>query len=247
MKKFVIVVPSYNNKDWYDKNLKSVLNQNYSNFRIIYTDDCSPDGTGDLVEDFVNKRGNKKHLIKVIRNEKRVGAMKNIYDMIHSCEDDEIMVLADGDDFLAHPNVLNKLNNAYSNNDVWMTYGSYKHPNGQRGCCKPYEPKIVQTNSFRFAQWRASHLRTFYKWLFAKIPANDFYDPQGQWLDVAWDLAFMLPLLEMSGPRHKYIHDFMYVYNDANPISDYRIKLGRQGAMDHYIRTKPRYDRIDGK
>ncbi len=49
--RFVIVIPSNNNKDWYQKNLDSVFNQRYLNYRVIYIDDGSTDNTGTLVED----------------------------------------------------------------------------------------------------------------------------------------------------------------------------------------------------
>jgi len=244
MKKFVIVIPSYKNSCWYKRNLSSVLSQNYDKFRAIYVDDKSPDNTGNLVEEFLSAQ-DKKGLFKLIKNQTRVGAMKNLYDMIHSCDDDEIIVTLDGDDWLAHPNVLNKLNKVYSDEDVWMTYGSYQdHPNNSRGCCRPFEPMVVQQNVFRRAQWRASHLRTFYKWLFAKIRQEDFYDPDGKWLDMAWDLSFMIPMLEMSGPHYRYIHDILYIYNNENPISDYKVNIKRQGFLDHFIRTKPTYKRL---
>ncbi len=165
--------------------------------------------------------------------------------MIHSCEDDEIIITLDGDDWLAHSGVLTKLNQVYSDPNVWMTFGSYKDsPNGHRGCCKPYEQHVIDRNSFRREKWRASHLRTFYTWLFKKINKEDFLDPKGEFLDVAWDLSFMFPMLEMAGNRHKYVHDILYIYNNENPIQDYKIKLGRQGMMDKFIRTKKRYDRI---
>ena len=47
---FVIVIPSYNNAQWYKRNLDSVFAQTYKNFSVIYLDDCSPDGTGQLVK-----------------------------------------------------------------------------------------------------------------------------------------------------------------------------------------------------
>ena len=55
MKKFVIVVPGYNYSKWYDKCLLSVINQKYDNYRVIFTDDCSSDGSGDLVKKFLEK------------------------------------------------------------------------------------------------------------------------------------------------------------------------------------------------
>ena len=245
MKKFVIVIPSYKNSKWYEKNISSVITQNYpkEHYRILYVDDLSPDDTGNLVEEYIKKYNISN--IKLTKNTERVGAMKNLYDMIHSCDDEEIVVTLDGDDYLSNSSVLTKLNRIYSDPNIWMTYGSYMNSSdGSRGCCRPYEQKIIDSNSFRSAQWRASHLRTFYSWIFKKIKKEDFLDGQGKWLDMAWDLSFMLPLLEMTGNKHKYIHDILYVYNTDNPISDYKVNVKRQGMLDRFIRNKPKYNRI---
>ena len=56
-KKIVILIPSYNNSRWYKENLDSIINQNYSNYRIVYVDDCSPDNTGQLVETYIKECG----------------------------------------------------------------------------------------------------------------------------------------------------------------------------------------------
>ena len=40
-KLIVIVTPSYNNRDWWEWNLKSLIMQDYHNYYIIITDDCS--------------------------------------------------------------------------------------------------------------------------------------------------------------------------------------------------------------
>lgn len=55
-KPIVVVIPSYNNAGWYQLNLVSVLSQKYKNYRIIYIDDASPDGTGEKVEGFFQNR-----------------------------------------------------------------------------------------------------------------------------------------------------------------------------------------------
>jgi hypothetical protein len=46
----------------------------------------------------------------LIRNPVRVGALENLYRCIHTCDDQEIVILLDGDDWLAHPRVLQTLN-----------------------------------------------------------------------------------------------------------------------------------------
>lgn len=245
MKKIVVVIPSYKNERWCERNLQSVLSQNYQNFRVVYTDDCSPDKTAELVERFIQKHaaGQKVNLVV---NTERLGAMQNLYNMIHSCEDDEIVVTLDGDDWLAHSDVLRKLNSVYADPNVWFTWGSYvDHPRNTRGCSKPIPRNVLDAGTYRRHQWCTSHLRTFKAKLFKRIRKEDFYDPKGKWLDMAWDLSFYIPFVEMAGHHGRYIHDILYIYNNENPIQDYKVNVSRQGAMDHFIRSKPRYPKID--
>lgn len=244
MKKIVIIIPSYKNSQWYERNLASVMAQNYENFRAVYIDDCSPDNTGELVEQYIAKN-NFGHKIKLIRNSVRVGAMQNLYEAIHSCEDDEIIVTLDGDDWLAHPEVLTRIDSLYSDPNVWMTYGQYRSwPDNGIGCSRQIPTQVIEGNSFRSYGWCSSHLRSFYTWLFKKIKKEDFLDSFGKFYPSAWDLALMFPMLEMSGYRSKFIPDVLYIYNVDNPINDFKVDLGLQQRLEKNIRSKKRYDRI---
>jgi glycosyltransferase involved in cell wall biosynthesis len=245
LKKFVIVVPSYQNSKWLKRNLFSILNQQYDSYRVIYTDDASPDGTGSLVEEYCATHDLTRK-ITVVKNPERKGALENLYRMIHSCNDDEVCVLLDGDDHLAGTNVLSTLNTVYESGDVWMTYGSYMdHPQNSRGCCLPYTDAVINSNNFRTDRWRASHLRTMRADLFKKIRVEDLKDQNGNFFEAAWDLAIMLPLLEMSGHHHRYVHDILYIYNNENPIQDYKVKLNLQQTLERFIRSKVKYSRIE--
>jgi glycosyltransferase involved in cell wall biosynthesis len=113
MKPMVILIPSYNNRQWYEQNLESVCAQKYDNFRAIYVDDGSSDQTGPLVEQFLADHA-VGHRIQLIRNPVRVGALENLYRCIHTCDDQEIVILLDGDDWLAHPRVLQTLDAVYA-------------------------------------------------------------------------------------------------------------------------------------
>lgn len=55
-KHIVVIIPSYNNKKLYERNLLSVVEQEYSNYHVIYVDDCSSDGTATFVEAFIQKK-----------------------------------------------------------------------------------------------------------------------------------------------------------------------------------------------
>src|ERR1700733_7929082 len=56
-KPIVVVIPSYNNPPYCERNLRSVLDQKYDNFRVIYIDDCSADNTYASVQQLVESSG----------------------------------------------------------------------------------------------------------------------------------------------------------------------------------------------
>ena len=112
--KFKIIIASYNNEDWVEYNLASILNQTYENYHVMYVDDCSTDRTSELVNEIVGD--NDKFTI--IRNETNLGAdggaIYNYIRFFESLEDDEICVFACGDDWLFDETVLEKLNSFYN-------------------------------------------------------------------------------------------------------------------------------------
>jgi glycosyltransferase involved in cell wall biosynthesis/SAM-dependent methyltransferase len=241
-KKFVIVIPSYKNSAWCVQNITSALNQNYHKYRIIFTDDCSPDNTFELVSNAVAESG-KEGITTLIKNTSRLGALHNLYNMIHSCQDDEIILTLDGDDWFPDSEVLNKLNREYSGANIYMTYGQYKNStDGISGVAQPYPAHIVEQNNFRSYTWCASHLRTFYAWLFKNIKKEDLMY-QGNFFVMTWDFAIMFPMLEQSREHSKYLNDILYVYNLDNPINDHKVNVQMQQDLDRYIRTLPRYEK----
>lgn len=245
-KPFVVVIPSYNNSAYCEQNLLSVLNQNYKNFRIIYIDDCSKDDTYEKVKGII-ERSPIRSRVTLIHNTQNQGALKNLHFAIHTCEDQEIVVTVDGDDFLAHADILKKLNKVYSNPKIWMTYGNYlDYPSYKQNpmICKPFPKNVVRSNSFRSYEWVSSHLRTFYAGLFKKIPTEDLMF-EGKFLPMGWDLAFMLPLLEMSGKHCKFIEEVLYLYNRSNPINDHKINLKLQSACAQHVCSKHPHSRLE--
>jgi glycosyltransferase involved in cell wall biosynthesis len=236
-REFVILIPSYNNIAYYKQNLDSVYQQNYNKYRVIYIDDCSPDGTGEAVEKYA-KACNRQNITKVIRNKDRVLAMANIYHNIHKyCYDHEIVVMLDGDDQLSNENVLSRLNYEYKNNDIWFTHGScfFIHEKAVCSWSKEIPNYILELNNFRKQNLGATHLRTFYAWLFKKIKIEDL-KYQNDFFKMTYDVAMFIPMIEMAGYHHKFIKDILYLYNDLNPINDHKINQSLQREIDRYIR-----------
>ncbi|MBA2307137.1 glycosyltransferase family 2 protein, partial [Candidatus Dependentiae bacterium] len=109
---FVLLVTSYNNERYVERNLQSLMEQRSSRpYKIIYIDDCSTDSTGRLVDQFVTRHSLPSSFIEVVHNIKRKGtALENIYTTVHSSiPDDAVVVSIDGDDMLAHKGVLERL------------------------------------------------------------------------------------------------------------------------------------------
>ena len=243
-KKIVIVIPSYNNQKWYTKNLDSVFSQNYQNYHVIYVDDTSPDGTGKYVKEYVNTH-NLHDNITLIINEKRQGALANLYYAIHSCNDTDIIVTLDGDDWFAHENVLQRINSAYANPNVWLTYGQFKrYPQGSIGWCRQTPKNVVAQNTFRKHKYPPSHLRTFYAALFKKIKIEDLMK-DGQFYTMSWDLAMMFPMIEMAKDRFQFISEPLYIYNLANNINDHKVSQRTQKSLADEIRSLPPYQPLE--
>lgn len=242
---FVILIPSYNNASYVEKNLKSCLSQNYANYRIIYINDMSTDNTLDEVQKIIEE--DNGYRVELINNKRRKLALQNIYDTVSNLvSDDEIVVLVDGDDSLAGPDVLSYLNKTYLSNDILMTYGQFEIHTSQgsyQGSCLDVPKTIIQRNTYRRVKstlFNFSHVRTFYAWLFKKINRNHLLDPHGQFFRSAWDLAIMYPMLEMANGRFKFINKVLYHYNAENPISDCKIRRQEQYNFANYIqRQKP--------
>ncbi len=239
-KLLVVVIPSYNNSRWYSLNLDSVFDQRYTNYRVIYIDDCSPDGTGNLVERYIKEK-EQGHRVTLIKNKKRRGALANHYTAGHLCKDHEIILNLDGDDWLKHDKVFAKINEVYQDPNVWLTYGQYEeYPKGICGHAQAVPRSIIIRNAYREYPWITSALRTYYAGLFKCIQLEDLLY-QGSFYPVACDLAFMFPMLEMANGRCRFISDILYVYNCATLANDFKRRPSLQWRIDRIIRKQKKY------
>lgn len=242
----MVIIPSRNNSQWVENNLNSLYTQSYQHWHAIYLDDCSDDDTSKKVAQYI-KNNRLENKIMLINNEKRQGALANIVKAVYMCDDSDIIVALDGDDWLKGPDVLKKLNDVYSDDNVWMTYGSYEQFSSVKNKKPSYSKQkaipddVIAANTYRQYQWCSSHLRTFYAWLFKSIKIDDL-KLDGEFFSMAWDLAFMFPMLEMSGGKFKFISDILYVYNVQTPHNDHKVNRQLQLKMDKNIRARPAYE-----
>lgn len=240
--KFVVVIAGRNNAQWVVRCLYTVLQQKYKNYRVLYTDDFSTDGTFDIVN-AVCKYHPEGHRVSAVRNETRKKLCANHVAMLDQCKDDEVAVFLDGDDWLPHKDlgILERLDSCYSKSNVWVTYGQFeycevsKNPKGSKMGSAQQMPRNLHT---RKAGFHCAALRTCRVWLFNKIKREDL-KYKGEWFFPCSDLAIMYPLIEMAGPdRAIFFSISNYVYNRANKTCISMTEKERQQEVKVFIEKK---------
>ena len=243
---FTILIPSYNVEKWASKNVLSAINQEYKNYKIFYIDDSSTDKTAELVQNHLKQTMNNSQY-KFVKNSFNKGKMENVVESVNDSfiPDEDIVIILDGDDWLANEHVLSKLNSLYGNdNNVWMTAGSYVESTTNR----VITPKIHSDywiGNLRKKSWQASHLVSFRKKLFKKIKRKHFMKKTGEYFSTTSDQAMVWPMLEMAGKENfKVVEDVLYVYNRENPLSDDRAFRIDQLQTENLIRNMIPYEKL---
>ena len=247
MNHYSIVMVGYNSAPWIRKCVESALEQNHSDFEVVAIDAETNDGTYEILKEYETHEN-----FKLIRNDPRKYQSENIKTGVMESADNSIICTLDFDDWLIDSDVLTYLDTVYNDN-VWMTYGQYseywgegnKWTQGRMGRAR-YPRDVEQTNSFRKAKWKSTHLRTFRKELFMNIKDEDFIDSAtGKMYTMAGDVSFMIPMLEMCGERYEVASRPLYAYNRTNPISDDKVSKSEQRRQAADIRKKKCYSRLD--
>lgn len=220
---FVFIIPSYNNIKYVKKNLESIFKQVYINYRIIYIDDNSIDDTYTLAKELIEYYDMSDRSI-IYKSNIRNYQSGSRFIGYHLCDDDEILCMLDGDDWLYSDSVLYTLANTYKKGSM-STYGSYyfyinnKLDNVRKYGDECFPKSVLVSRDFRNYRWTSCHLRTGYAGLFKKINVRDML-LDGYFMRCCTDLCEMYPILEMCSPYIVRIPEVLYVYNrDASQLN----------------------------
>ena len=93
MEQIDILLATYNGEKYLKEQLDSILNQTYTNFRLLISDDCSKDYTRQILKEYEKKDSR----IKLFFQEKNLGYVKNFEFLLTKVEN-EIYALSDQDD-----------------------------------------------------------------------------------------------------------------------------------------------------
>lgn len=225
--------------------LASVRAQTYQNWQAYVTVDPCGDGT---YEAAVSASAGDSR-IHVTRNSTRLFAMQNLIQGVRQslAAPDDVIVVLDGDDWLATDAALELIACAYQRHDCWTTYGSWISNDpahtGNPGGLWPAYP--ADTTDFRRAPWLGTAIRTWKRWMWDLIDDQDFRDWNDRYFVVTEDQASMLPILEMSGTqRALHIPEVLMVYNRTTPHACGKVRYQEMLANAAYLRTRPPYPRL---
>lgn len=111
MEQIDILMATYNGEKYLKMQIDSILQQTYSNFQLIISDDCSTDNTIKILNEYEKKDSR----IKVYYQNKNLGCVKNFEFLLGKVEN-EIYALSDQDDIWLPEKLEKSLQNMKINN-----------------------------------------------------------------------------------------------------------------------------------
>ena len=211
---------------------ESLAAQNVQEWGAVVVDDASTNGFGDYAGTLLGPYGDR---VTLVRNEHRRGGMYNTWNAVTNfCADPEsVIITLDADDALIGEHVLERVRAEYEDG-ADTTVGSMLR----------LDKAAIYTPNFDSPRWWDSnvwqHLRTFRKQLFDAIDVQHLRI-DGEWIDVATDWAFMVPIIEMaSSPR--WIAEPLYLYEPAEPKTEESRQT--RDAVITRILAKPSYGKL---
>ena len=113
--KFSIIIPNYNNGEWIDKTIESVLSQTYQDWEMYIIDDMSTDNSIEVINKYKDKR------ITLIENEIKLynGGSRNVGILkARKSNPDGYLLFIDSDDWWSNKDFLNDLNKFIVDEDI---------------------------------------------------------------------------------------------------------------------------------
>ena len=93
-----VIVPNYNHAPFLKQRIESILNQTFLDFELILLDDCSTDGSSEIMESY---RSNP-HVSHVVFNEVNSGSAFRQWDKGIALAKGEWIWVAESDDYAEH-------------------------------------------------------------------------------------------------------------------------------------------------
>ena len=117
-----VAMATYNGQEYLSKQLESILGQTKKVDEIVIVDDCSTDGTVEMIHEYMRKYPQSN--IRFFANETNLGYKKNFYKAMSLCEGN-IIFLCDQDDIWKENKVDVLAGLLESNSDIGLVSSSF--------------------------------------------------------------------------------------------------------------------------
>jgi glycosyltransferase involved in cell wall biosynthesis/GR25 family glycosyltransferase involved in LPS biosynthesis len=256
---FTFIVTAYNTEQWLMKCVGSIFNQKAEahTFHIIFVNDASTDNTSKMCEELERTYGDR--FVHILNSARMYPAYsrKIAYER---CDETDICIFIDGDDWLCSDDLLTALKTMYERTGCLMTFGSFVYDEDtcktnptsntdwqykQRSYC--YDRHLIGSANGFFP-----HLRTVQAGVCKSVPDAYLKDHEGQYAQVCTDCALFQSCVELAGfDAVGLMDDKVYVYNRYNTLhadtgyhnaktnSDNVYNAYRKNILEHLSQLQP--------
>lgn len=209
---FVIIVFSDEKNSFCEKNLESIFTQSYPYFRVVYLGSGEGLDNYDKAQNFIAHLGYKDR-VTFIKNPDGEKFFDMFYRTIHDCKDEEVIIHLEGTDWLANKDVLEKLNKAYLDPDVWLTYGDcMEYPSLKKQELEPTVNRTLRDFRAEKTPWMLSHLKTYYAGLLKQLTPN--VEGLKEKAISSEDKMLMLSLLKIGKWHVRFIPEVLSIHQE---------------------------------
>jgi len=241
-----IVIPLFNAKDYIAETIESVLKQSYKNIELIVVDDCSTDGSYELVEDF-SKRDSRVKLIRLEQNfggpakPRNIGVKNSKGDYIAFLDADDIweeeklevqigLMEQEGYNFTS-TNILNVDENLKDIDKRYSISNFLRRISKKRGVCDLIKNSFIATSS-----------------VVVKRDIIEKFSEDRDFISVE-DLCLWIRLLDKKETKYSYIPQKLVKYRVLSKSISDRSKIYKQETRANlciiqYIFKRDRYEYI---
>ena len=127
-----VVTLFHNPGDFLDNCIERLVSQNYQNVCMLFIDNGSTDGSG-------RKVPTEDKRISLMRVETELSEIQLFQELLYDkFQDDELVVILHGQDWLNSDNVLTEMNQVFNEHNCQVLYSQFIHTDGRCGNIMPF-------------------------------------------------------------------------------------------------------------
>ncbi len=212
--KISIIIPAYNVEKYIIQCLESIKQQQYSLWECIVIDDCSSDGTPNLIADFIGRNLDFNFIFKRNSRNLRQGQSRNKGVELST---GDYLMFVDSDDVLPADSLAKLVAAITGNEDIVVgNYASFRDGNLDK-----MQAGIVCHDKFYMARNEdfSNIYNLVYPW--GKIYKSSFWRDSGfNFANVLFEDTVLWPAVSSQASSITVLDDIIYYYRVGNPYSE---------------------------